>query len=459
MSAFAGERAVVIGLGASGLAAARVLAEEGASVRASEERPASALEGLEGLDGLGVEILAGGHAPEHLDRATVVVASPGVPERAPVLLWARERGIRVWSELEIGARLCRVPYVAITGTNGKSTTTEMVASCMRAAGLDAIACGNIGHPFSLAVREGHEALAVEASSFQLRFHETFHPKVSVLLNLAEDHLDWHGSFDAYVAAKARVFELQGEGDVHVGNAEDRRTSSVSRQAPCRVVWFRLVYPRAGEVGFVDGEVVARLEGTVDLGRPSAGDAGFRADAAAAAAAALSFGLSPSAVGEGIRSTRRLPHRGQEVARIGCVRFVDDSKATNPHAALAAVRELADAVLIAGGLSKGVDLSTLAAAVPNLAGVVAIGKAAPEIAAVFEGHVPVRKAESMEDAVGTAYELASAGIVMTGLGPTPPDRTVILAPACASQDMFRDYKERGERFAAAADELAREVAGG
>ncbi len=142
-----------------------------------------------------------------------------------------ERGIPVWGELELGARLCEVPYLAVTGTNGKTTTTGMIASCLRAGGLDAVACGNIGHPFPLAAREGHDALVVEASSFQLRFVETFHPRVSVLLNLAPDHLDWHGSEEAYVDAKRAVMRAQGDGDVHVGNRDDAAsTARVGRRS-------------------------------------------------------------------------------------------------------------------------------------------------------------------------------------------------------------------------------------
>jgi UDP-N-acetylmuramoylalanine--D-glutamate ligase len=434
-------RVVVLGLGASGRAAACVLAGLGARVLVSERRPADELDGIEELATLGVQVRAGGHRPDHLDAAGLVVTSPGIPEGAPVLSWARERGVPVWSELELGARLCRVPVVAVTGTNGKTTTTEMVAAAMRSAGLDAVACGNIGHPFSLAATEDHDALAVEASSFQLRFHHTFRPKVSVLLNLADDHLDWHGSLGAYAAAKARILELQGDGDTHVGNADDPRAAAISAGAPCATVWFRLGEPGPGEVGSVDGELVSRLSGAaVALGRPAAATRGFMADAAAAAAAALAFGLDPRAVGEGIGSVEPLPHRGRVVARVGSVSFVDDSKATNPHAALAALESVHDAVLIAGGLSKGVDLSPLAAAASRLAGVVVIGDAAAEIAALFEAWVPVRKAGSIEEATNLARELA------------PEDGTVLLAPACASQDMFRDYKERGDRFAAAARAL-------
>ncbi|MEW6060117.1 MAG: UDP-N-acetylmuramoyl-L-alanine--D-glutamate ligase [Actinomycetota bacterium] len=439
MSAFRGERIAVVGLGVAGRAAARVLAEEGASVRVTEERPD--VEGADEILELGVEILTGGHRPEHLDGVTAVVASPGVPEGAPVLRWASDRGLPIWSELDVGARLCKVPYVAITGTNGKSTTTELVATMMRAAGLDAVACGNIGYPFSMAARESREALAVEASSFQLRFHHWVHPQVSVLLNVAPDHLDWHGSLRGYVAAKARVYELQRDGDTHVGNAEDDRALGISRAAPCKAVWFRLAEPGPGEVGYVDGEVVARVGDEVSLGRPVQDSAGFRADAAAAAAAALAFGLSDDAVAEGIRSMRPLPHRGEVVACAGAVEFVDDSKATNVHAALHALAGRRDVVLIAGGLSKGVGLAPLATGASSLAGVVAIGEAAPEIVQVFEGLLPVRRAESIEEAVRTAHGLA------------PAEGTVLLAPACASWDMFHDYAERGERFATAAREVA------
>ncbi len=443
--AFAGERVLVVGLGVAGRAAARVLADEGAIVRVTEERPEVA--GADEIRALGVEVLTGGHEPSHLDGVTAVVASPGVPEGAPVLRWAEQRGVAIWSELDVGAQLCRAPYVAVTGTNGKSTTTVMVATMMQAAGLDAVACGNIGHAFSLAAREGHAAFAVEASSFQLRFHHWLHPKVSVLLNVAPDHIDWHGSFERYAESKARVYELQDEDDVHVGNADDGRGAEISAAAPCRVVWFRTGSPQEGEVGFVGRELVARIDGEAPLGVPGSDAEGFRADAAAAAAASLSFGLDPGAVADGLRRMRPLPHRGEEVARVGSIAFLDDSKATNVHAALHALAGRRDVVLIAGGMAKGADLSPLAEATPALAGMVAMGEAAPEIAMLFEGRVPVSKAGSIEEAVREAFELAPAG------------GTVLLAPACASWDMFRDYVERGERFAEAARRLGEEDADG
>jgi UDP-N-acetylmuramoylalanine--D-glutamate ligase len=445
--AFAKEKAVVLGLGASGMAAARVLAEEGAEVVVSEKRSASSLVGMEQLDALGVRVYAGGHQPEHLDGATLVVASPGIAERAPVIRWAIDRRVPVWSEIELGARLCRVPYVAVTGTNGKTTTTEMIAAALRAGGIQCAPCGNIGYPFSLAAREDHDALVVEASSFQLRFHRSFRPKVSVLLNLAPDHIDWHGSFEAYAAAKARIFQIQRDDDVHVGNLDDAPARRLSERAECRQVWFTLGEPEADQVGIVDGEVVSRLGGEEHrLGEPLSRHQGFVADAAAAAAAALSFGVDPAAAAAGITAVGPLPHRGSLVATVGDVRFVNDSKATNPHAAVAALQGMTDAVLIAGGQAKGVDLAPLAALLPSLAGVVVLGEAADQIAALFEGSLKVRRARSIEEAALIGLELA------------PPGGTVILAPACASQDMFADYRERGERFAAEARRLAEERRG-
>jgi len=437
-----GRRVVVVGLAQSGLAAVRVLRDLGAVVRVTEARPAEEIEDAVAVaEGAGAEVLAGGHSPNHLDHADLVITSPGVPETVEVLRWARRARVPIWSELELGARVARTPYLAVTGTNGKTTTTEMIAAILRADGRDAVACGNVGFPFTTAAAEGHEVFVVEASSFQLRFHESFHPKVSVLLNVAPDHLDWHGSFSAYREAKARVFVLQGGGDTHVGNRDDAHAAPLSRKAPCAVVWFTLAEPRLGEAGYVGDELVLRLGGEHVLGRPNGNSEGIRSDAAAAAAAAVSFGADPTSAETVLSAFPSLPHRGAVVAEVGGVRFIDDSKATNPHAALAAVSGLTDVVLVAGGRSKGVDLSPLATATGRLRGVVAIGEAAPEVVSLFEGAVPVRTAPTIEAAVEEGFRMARPGGV------------VLLAPACASQDMFLDYRERGERFSAAARALA------
>jgi UDP-N-acetylmuramoylalanine--D-glutamate ligase len=442
MGAFEGERAVVVGAGVAGSAAARVLLAEGATVRVSES--ATARPGLSELRAEGIEVLEGGHATGHLEGATLVVSSPGVPPRAEILIWARERGIPVWGEMELGARLARAPYLAVTGTNGKTTTTGMLAACLRAAGFDAVACGNIGRPFPTAAREPHDALVVEVSSFQLATQTSFHPRVSVLLNLAQDHLDWHGSFDAYAAAKARVFALQGAGDVHVGNLDDDAAAAISRSATCEVRWFAVGEPADDGAGFRDGRLTAGWSGA-DLGALAFDTPAMRADAAAAATAAHAFGVGDDAIAEGIGSFAPEPHRGESVATVDEVRFVDNSKATNPHATIAAVGEADGVVLIAGGHAKGIDLSPLASLAPRLAGVIAIGSSAAEVRAVFEGRVPVRDAGSIEEATMLAFAMASAG------------GTVLLAPACASWDMFRDYAERGDRFAAAARALEKQDA--
>ncbi|HEU4356219.1 MAG TPA: cyanophycin synthetase, partial [Actinomycetota bacterium] len=229
---------------------------------------------------------------------------------------------------------------------------------------------------------------------------------------------------------------------------------VSGRAPCRTAWFGARAPGRGEqeragggadrVGVVDGEIVASWQGHgIALGRPAHDAAGFVADCAAASAAGLAFGLSADAVRAAITTMPPLPHRGEEVARAGSVRFLDDSKATNVHAALHALHGKRDVVLIAGGQAKGVDLAPLAEGTASLAGVVAIGEAAAEVVEVFEGRVPVRTAGSIEEAVTLAHAMA------------PPDGIVLLAPACASWDMFRDYTERGDRFAAAARSLTEE----
>jgi UDP-N-acetylmuramoylalanine--D-glutamate ligase len=442
MGAFDGEHVVVVGAGVAGSAAARVLVAEGATVRVSDSGRATP--GASDLRAEGIEVLEGGHAPDHLDGATVVMTSPGVPPHADILRWANDRMLPVWGELELGARLARVPYLAVTGTNGKTTTTGMLAACLRSAGLDAVACGNIGRPFPSAAREPHDALVVEVSSFQLATQTSFHPMVSVLLNLAPDHLDWHGSFDAYAAAKARVFALQGAADVHVGNLDDEASAAISRTAPCEVRWFTLGEPSEGGAGIRDGRLTAGWSGA-DLGALSFDSPPMRADAAAAATAAHAFAIGDHAIAEAMATFAPQPHRGEPVATVEGVRFLDNSKATNPHAAIAAVGDAEGVVLIAGGDAKGVDLTPLRSVAARLAGVVAIGASAGDVRAVFEGRVPVREAGSIEEAARLAFRMAS------GTG------TVLLAPACASWDMFRDYAERGDRFAAAARALEKEEA--
>jgi len=450
MSTFEGRRAVVIGAGVAGRAAAETLAAEGATVLVTERRDAEAIGDVSALTSAGVDVRTGGHAATDLDGADVLVVSPGVPPDAPPLVWARERGIEIWGELELGARLVRVPYLAVTGTNGKTTTTGMLAACLRAGGVEAVACGNIGFPFTTAVREDHDALVVEVSSFQLAGQERFHPRVSVLVNLAPDHLDYHGSFDAYRDAKAAIYRNQRDEDVHVGNRDDPSAAAVSAEAPCAHAWFGAGTPAGDghDVGYEGDALLARgPDGPVELGSVDGERAGHREDAAAAAAAALAYGMAPEAVRDGLGAFEPAAHRGELVAEVDGVRFLDNSKATNVHAASAAIAAVRDAVLIAGGRAKGQDLSPLRETAANLRAVVVMGEAGPSLHAVFDGLVTVHDAGSIEEGVATAFAAsARPGIVL-------------LAPACASWDQFASYVERGDRFAAAARALASGVRAG
>ena len=436
-----GRHVLVVGAGVAGRAAATIYAERGAAVRVTDARGEDALGDVSTLAAAAIEVRTGGHAEDDLDGIDLVFTSPGVPPDAAPLVWAAARDLEVHGELELGAQLAEVPYLAVTGTNGKTTTTGMLAACLRAGGLDAVACGNIGRPFTTAATEAHDALVVECSSFQLERQRSFHPRVSVLVNLAPDHLDRHVTFEAYGAAKARVFAHQTGDDVHVGNRDDDAAAAISSTATCSTAWFRAGAPEPGEVGYAGDRLVARHDdATVDLGTVDGSRAGFREDAAAAAASALAFGVDAEAIAMGLAGYEPARHRGEVVAVIDGVRFVDNSKATNVHAALAAIDGVDDAVLIAGGRAKGADLSPLATRATRLRAVVAIGEASDTVLEVFRDRVPVRRAASIEEAVRVAHGLAG------------PDGTVLLAPACASWDMFGSYAERGDRFTAAARNL-------
>jgi UDP-N-acetylmuramoylalanine--D-glutamate ligase len=358
----------------------------------------------------------------------------------------RALGIEVIGEVELAWRLARCDFLAVTGTNGKTTTTSLLADMLARSDVASVAAGNIGLPLVEAVASipSEGAIAVEVSSFQLDTIESFRPSVAVILNVAEDHTDWHGSFDAYARAKARIVMNQRRDDTCVVNLADTHAMAIGERAPSRVVPFSASDAPRGGIGVHDGAISWRGEALLPVDAVSLpGIAGLE-DALAAAAAALSYGVAPEAVTDAIEGFTPLAHRLQLVGEIGGVAFIDDSKATNPHATLAAVGGFDDVVLIAGGRAKGIDLAPLRATAPPVRAVVAIGEAADAIADVFEGIVPVVRASSMDEAVRHACELAA------------PRGSVLLSPACASLDMYESYAARGADFARAVGRLAHET---
>jgi UDP-N-acetylmuramoylalanine--D-glutamate ligase len=436
-------RVLVVGLGRSGRAAVEVLRASDVEVVVTDDRRDHP--DAEQVAALGATVVLDRPAAHLLDDVDLVVPSPGVPERAAVLVEAAQRGLPVWSEPELGWRLHPRRLLAVTGTNGKTTTTELLAAMARAGGVDAVPCGNIGTPFSTAAAGSDPSalLVAELSSFQLRFAERLRPEVGLLLNLAPDHLDWHGDLGRYGAAKARLWQAQRPGDWAVANLDDPVTVELrDRLAPAARAGFTLVGPPTEVgVGVQAGSLVARtptFEGVVlELATLPTTAPHHVANVAAAATAALLAGLGAHAVADAAAAYRPGRHRLELVAEVGGVRWVDDSKATNVHAAAAALRSAPSIVWLAGGLAKGVELARLTSALGGVREAVLFGTSADELAAVCAAAgVPARTVDRIEDAVEVAAGVARAG------------DTVLLAPACASFDQFRDYAERGERFAAA-----------
>ena len=432
---------LVVGLGITGEAVARRLASAG-PVTVVDDRPDSAAfaQRAAGLEALGVTVV-GAPGPDRLAElvtsAELVVPSPGVPEAHPVYRLATEAGVALHSEIELAGEVAAargVPLVAVTGTNGKTTVTTLIAELI-AGGRRVVAAGNIGRPLLDAVHDDVDVVVAEVSSFQLRFTENFRPKVAVFLNVAEDHLDWHPTFKDYVDAKARIFANQSGDDLLVFNAADPAVAEVAGTAPARSVAFTL--ESGAEAAWrLEADRLVRPDGTplittAELARRGPHDV---ANALAAAAAASEFGVPDDALRAGLGSFSGLPHRVTPVGQSGGVTFVDDSKATNPHAALAALAGFDSVVLVAGGRNKGLDLGVLRQEAGRIRAVVAIGEAAGEVEACFAGLRPVRRAGSMAEAVRLGAELAE------------PGDTVLLSPACASFDWYSGYAARGDDFA-------------
>jgi UDP-N-acetylmuramoylalanine--D-glutamate ligase len=425
---------LVLGLGVTGSAVLRSLVAHGEGAVAVDDRPSDA--GRRLAESLGVELVA---SPSHdaladvVGRVDVVVPSPGVPDRHPVFALAAAAGVPVRSEFDLAAAWDGRPILAITGTNGKTTVTELTRQMLQASGRSAVAVGNTEVPLVAALDDPTtDVFVVEASSFRLLHSESFAPRVGTWLNVAPDHLDNHADLESYIAAKARLWAHQGSDDVAIGNADDPVVAAHLEGAAARHVTFGL---GAAADHHLEGDRLVLADGT-ELARTSELERAFPHDlsnALASAATALHGGATASGARDALLAFRGLPHRVALVGEAGGVQWYDDSKATAPHATRAALRAFPSVVLIAGGRNKGLDLHELADERDHVRAVVAIGEAGPEVAAAFDGVRPVRVATSMDGAVDEAASLASPGDV------------VLLSPACASFDWYRSYAERGDDF--------------
>ncbi|WP_236257389.1 UDP-N-acetylmuramoyl-L-alanine--D-glutamate ligase [Streptomyces hygroscopicus] len=466
VSDLAGRQVTVAGLGVSGVPAARALRGLGASVtvvNGSDGAPqrAQAAE----LEPLGITVRLGDEAtlPEGTE---LVVTTPGWKPTSPLFLAAAEAGVPVWGDVELAWRLRgpdAPPWLAVTGTNGKTTTVRMLAAILEAAGLRTAAVGNIGVSLLDIVLgdEPYDVLAVELSSYQLHWAPSLRAHSGAVLNLAPDHLDWHGSMAAYAADKGRIYE--GNQVACVYNVADPATEDLVRAADveegCRAIGFTLGTPGPSQLGVVENILVDRafvanrqqqaqeLAEVSDVNPPAPHNI---ANALAAAALARSFGVPPAAVRDGLRAFRPDPHRVEHVADVGGVAYVDDSKATNTHAAEASLGAYEHIVWIAGGLAKGATFDELVlTAAKRLRGVVLIGADRALIREALARHaadVPVVDLDRTDTGAMAAAVREAARLAR-------PGDTVLMAPACASMDMFTNYNERGDAFAAAVQDLA------
>ncbi|MDD2858651.1 MAG: UDP-N-acetylmuramoyl-L-alanine--D-glutamate ligase [Candidatus Nanopelagicales bacterium] len=457
-------RVTVAGIGIAGFAAADALAQLGAIVTVVDagDGPGQR-ERADILEVLGVEVLLG--HDDSLPPCDLLVVSPGLRPSAPLITAAQAAGVPVWGELELAWRLRSsvgaAPWLVVTGTNGKTTTTLMLESMLTAAGLRAVSAGNIGTSLiDVVMHDDLDVIAVEVGAPQLPFVESMSPLASVCLNVADDHIDHFGTYEAYAAAKARIYARTQVAAVF--NADEPVTMRMVEEADvvegCRAIGFTLGIPDISMLGVVDEYLVDRaflddrqrtaqelaLVGDVQPNAPH-----NIANALAAAALACAFGVPATAVQQGLQRFTPAGHRIAHVATIDGVTYIDDSKATNAHAALTSLRAYAPVVWIAGGMAKGQDFDALIAETgPGLRGVVLLGVDRAVIAEGLRRHapqVPVKvvertETEAMVEVVAAARALAQ------------PGDTVLLAPGCASWDMFRDYSHRGDTFAAAVHAL-------
>ncbi|MCX8529120.1 MAG: UDP-N-acetylmuramoyl-L-alanine--D-glutamate ligase [Rhodoluna sp.] len=468
---WSGLKVAVVGLGVTGFSVADTLAELRCDVRVFAERADA--EQLDILDVLGVQHVTGAAAaglPEDLVSFApeLLVTSPGVRPDSEIIAWASAQGIPVWVDIDLAWRLRdkvgkSAEWVCVTGTNGKTTTVQLTTAILREAGLRAEACGNIGTPILDCIREpeGYDVLVVELSSFQLHYLGEISPFASAVLNIDHDHLDWHGNFDAYRAAKGKVYQNTKIACVY--NVGDPQTEELVAEADviegARAIGFTVGAPGLSQIGYASdilcdrafieerrdqAQELATLEDIAEIGVITPH---LMANVAAASALARSFGIDASAVRDGIRNFRLDRHRIEVVFEQNEITWIDDSKATNPHAAAASLASFESIVWVVGGLLKGVDVSPLVAKYAHrLRGVIVIGKERELVLEALRAEAPSvpvieitteNNEDVMPQVASNALAFAQAGDV------------VLLAPAAASMDQFKDYADRGFRFAEAA----------
>jgi UDP-N-acetylmuramoylalanine--D-glutamate ligase len=444
------KKITVLGLGKSGAAAARWLDAQGAQVTVSDIRKAEELapEFLQGIAGSGIRMETGGHREETLLNSELVVISPGVPTDLPALREAARRGIPILGEMELASRLIRVPLVAVTGTNGKSTVTAFLGSVIRSAGFRVFVGGNLGTPLMECVTQGRDLdyAVVEVSSFQLDTAETFRPQIAALLNITPDHLDRYPDYEAYVASKLSIFRNQGPGQFAILNDEDPRLADFRPRSDVTVLRYGMERRKHRQACVEGKRLLAEIPGrdpvALHLHRFKLPGRHNLENLMAVALAGLALGIPRSVLQDGIDRFPGLPHRIEWVGALKGITVYDDSKATNVDAALRSLMSFdRPVVLIAGGRHKGADYGPLVeAAQGRLRKAVFLGEARSLLAASFEGKVPFTLADDMRDGVAQAFKAARKGDV------------ILLAPACSSFDMFTDYTHRGKVFREAVEEL-------
>lgn len=452
-----GKKVTVVGLGKSGLAAAQLLIDLGAEVTVTDKSSGEVIgKRAEKLKIRGVEVEVGKHSQEVIEGADLIVVSPGVPPDSLPFTLARERGIPLIGELELGAYWCKAPIIAVTGTNGKSTTVTLIGELLKAGGRKVIMAGNIGNPLCSEVRElsTDDLAIVEVSSFQLETIKDFKPFIAAILNISADHLDrYHNSFSHYLKVKQRLLSNQGVEDFAVLNADDGnlcREDSLCSKGRAKTLFFSRRQQLSEGVFVEERKIISQWCGkrSVILACDELNIKGTHnlENALAATAIALICNIEPQTIAQVLRRFSGLPHRSELVDEIGGVKFINDSKGTNVGAVARSLESLKGSViLIAGGRDKGGDYSILRELIKEkVKALILLGEAKDKIREALMGTTSIKEVNSMEEAVRVSHSLAVRG------------ETVLLSPACASFDMFKDFEERGRVFKEAVEHLKGET---